>query len=189
MVLRRRQCIFDPAGIPAASPTQGVPERAPGDPRRPLPTPSPQGVSGGLRLGWGWGSTFKIACRLQFKLTTSSSKLDSATEHRRQRKIKTRVCGSPSSHRSSSRGFLQSPHCSLGCPGGRMGGAGRGGHCRQRRMWGGRARASGLGVDGGRRSRCRLSDRIPFPPLPAPMLPTAQLGKTQQMLEKRSSVG
>lgn len=75
-----------------------------------------------------------------------------------------------------------------------MGGADRGGNCCQRRRWGGRARAGGRGVGGGRRSRCRLSSRIPSPPLPspplpAPVLPTAQRGKAQQILEKCSSVG
>lgn len=62
----------------------------------------------------GVGSTFETACRLQFKLP-SSSKLDSATESRRHRRIKTRVNSPSSPHWSSSQGFLQSPHRSLGC--------------------------------------------------------------------------
>lgn len=105
-----------------------------------------------------------VDCNLNFR---ASSKLDSANERRRQRKIRTLVYGSPSPPWSSSRGFLPSPQHSLHRPGGRMGGADGGGQCRRQRRWRGRARAAGPGVGGGRRSRCPHSDRIPFPLLPS----------------------
>lgn len=63
----------------------------------------------------GVGPIFETACKdcnLNFTLT---SKLDSATKRRRHKRIKTRVYSPSSPHWSSSQGFLQSPHLSLGC--------------------------------------------------------------------------
>lgn len=83
-----------------------------------LGDPSPQavsrqGVSGGLGPGW-WGLPLKqlVDCNLNF---TTSSKLDSPTERRLRRRIKTRVYSPSSPHWSSPQGFLQSPHHSPSC--------------------------------------------------------------------------
>lgn len=93
-------------------------------------------------------------------------------------------------HWSSFRGFLQSPHHSLHSPGGRMGGADGAGNAAGRADGEGEPAPAARAWAGGRRSRCPLSDRIPFPSPPLPWCYSCfSEAKTQQMLQKCSSVG